>query len=90
MQSAVFMLLILIVCLSCKKEKKSNLYIIKNEIAYPMTKGQVIKKIGLPDSVTTEDFDTGSFGIKKREIYHYNSQQLIFSPHGVYKGLKSK
>jgi len=90
MSRIVIILMIFIVCLSCQREKKSKEYIIENEIAYPMTQNQVIKKIGLPDSVSTEDYDAGSFGVRKREIYYYGRHQLIFSPHGVYKGLKSK
>ncbi|PIB30618.1 hypothetical protein BFP75_02480 [Maribacter sp. 4G9] len=82
--------MIFIFYLSCQRESKSKEYIIENEIAYPMSQDQVIKKIGLPDSVSTEDYDTGSFGKRKREIYHYGRHQLIFSHHGIYKGLKSK
>ncbi|MBT8183363.1 MAG: hypothetical protein KJN76_00875 [Eudoraea sp.] len=55
-----------------------------------MTKEQVIDRIGSPDSISIEDYDTDSFGIEKREIYHYAENQLIFSPHSIYKGLKSK
>ncbi len=86
----ISILMFSIICLSCQREKKSKEYIIENDISYPMTKEQVVKKIGQPDSIITENYDSGSFGRRKREIYHYGSHELIFSPHGLYKGLKSK
>ena len=80
----------IILCFCCKEKDKSKEYIIKYEIQYPMNREEVVRRIGSPDSISTENYDSGSFGVRKREIYHYGSHKLIFSPHGVYKGLKSK
>ena len=74
---------------SCKKENKSKESIINSQLAYPMSIEEVIKKIGPPDSITSENHDYGSFGVGKISIYHYGTHQLIFSPHGIYMGNKS-
>ncbi|TVZ14016.1 hypothetical protein [Maribacter sp. MAR_2009_72] len=82
----LFILVFNMLLLSC--ESKSRQDIINNELAYPMSIQTVLSKIGQPDSITTENHDTGVFGVRVNKIYHYGSNQLVFSPHNIYMGKK--
>lgn len=69
------------------ENSKSIEHIIENDLAYPMSSKDVIKKIGKPDSISIENYDSGLFGVKKNKIYHHKGYKLIFSS-DKYHGIK--
>ena len=87
MKNLFYIIAIMFLLCFCREKNKSRESVI-NQLAYPITIEEVIKKIGKPDSITFENYDAGSFGVSINKIYHYGGNQLIFSPHGIYHGKK--
>jgi hypothetical protein len=89
MKKFYFIVTVFLLFCFCRKENKNKESLINSQLAYPMTIEEVVKKIGQPDSITSEKHDFGSLGVGVNTIYHYGTHHLIFSPHGIYMGEKS-